>query len=526
MNVYLTKLMMYFQIHKMQRDDQSISQISKYLGINRRTVIRYLAMNEREYEDFLIKQSERKKELLPYETFVKDRLVAYQETSSAQMYDWLKEHDVNFPKVSPKTVFNFVNWIRSKYNLPRISIHRQHHPVEELPYGKQAQVDFGEYNLRSSTGKRVKVFFFTLVLSRSRFKYIWFSDHYFTSELAIGGHEKAFEYIKGVPDEIVYDQDKVFISDENKGDIILTDKFRAYTREMSFALHFCRKADPQSKGKVENVVKYVKQNFLYNRTYHNVETLNDDALGWLGRTANALPHAFTQKSPCSELNIEQAFLKPYIAHTPKVFSIKYSVRKDNAISYKSNLYSVPLGTYKGRGSLVAVSIEPGELVLFALDGAELCRHKIASGKGLKILNNDHKRDKSSVINEMIEQIALLFENPKQGKEWMASIRIAKPRYIRDQLLMTKKIIEDTTDPSIITKALDYCIENKITSANDLKAVVMQYKQQEPKKDHPKIIRLNPLGGALPDGAMVQPNKSQIEDYRAILENNQQLKPNG
>lgn len=96
MNVFLAKFMMYYQIHKMSRDDQSISQISKYLGINRRTVIRYLAMSEREYEDFLIKQSERKKEFLPYESFVKDRLVAYQETSSAQMYDWLKEYDVSF----------------------------------------------------------------------------------------------------------------------------------------------------------------------------------------------------------------------------------------------------------------------------------------------------------------------------------------------------------------------------------------------------------------------------------------------
>lgn len=522
MNVFLAKFMMYFQMHRMKEDGQSISQISKHLVVNRRTVIRYLAMNEREYEDFLIKQSERKKELLPYESFVKDRLVSFPDTSSAQMYDWLKEHNDAFPKVSPKTVFNFVNWIRCKYNLPKISVHRQHHPVEELPYGRQAQVDFGEYNLRTSADKRVKVFFFTLVLSRSRFKYIWFTDHYFTSELAIGAHEKAFEYIKGVPDEIVYDQDKVFITDENKGDIILTDKFRAYTREMEFALHFCRKSDPQSKGKVENVVKYVKQNFLYNRTYYNIETLNDDAMGWLGRTANALPHAFTQKVPFSEWIIEQPFLKPFKAHTPKVVPVKYSIRKDNTISYKSNLYSLPLGSYRGRGSLVAVCIEQGELAMFALDGVELCRHKIASGKGIKILNTDHKRDKSSVINEMIEQICFLLENPQQGKQWMSSIRIAKPRYIRDQLLMTRQIIESTTDRSAITRALGYCIENKITSATDLKSIVMQYKQQEPSLDSTatKIIRLNPLGGALPDGAMIQPQRSQIDDYKTILENNQ------
>lgn len=31
--------------------------------------------------------------------------------------------------------------------------------VEQLPYDQQAQVDFGEYNLRTGSGKRVRVFF-------------------------------------------------------------------------------------------------------------------------------------------------------------------------------------------------------------------------------------------------------------------------------------------------------------------------------------------------------------------------------
>jgi transposase len=210
MNVYLAKFIMYFEIHRMHREGHSISQISEHLVINRRTVSKYLSMSEKEYEGFLIKQSDRKKLLLPYEGFVQARLEAFQDTSAAQMHDWLKEHHVGFPEVSQKTVFNFVCWIREKYNLPRIQPERQHQLVEEPPYGKQAQVDFGEYNLRTSSGKRAKVFFFTLVLSRSRFKYVWFTDRYFTSDLAIQGHEQAFDYLKGVPDEIVYDQDKVF----------------------------------------------------------------------------------------------------------------------------------------------------------------------------------------------------------------------------------------------------------------------------------------------------------------------------
>ncbi|MCG8319780.1 MAG: hypothetical protein MI921_09790 [Cytophagales bacterium] len=181
MNVYLAKFIMYFEIHRMHREGHSIFQISQHLVINRRTVSKYLAMSEPEYEHFLIRQSERKKILLAYEDFVKERLERFQDTSAVPMHDWLKEHFADFPQVSPKTVFNFVSWVRGKHNLPRTKPQRQYHPVEETPYGKQAQVDFGEYNLRCASGKRLKVFFFTLELSRSRFKYIWFTDRYFTN---------------------------------------------------------------------------------------------------------------------------------------------------------------------------------------------------------------------------------------------------------------------------------------------------------------------------------------------------------
>ena len=319
MNAYLTKLMMYHEIHRMKREGYSISKISRTTLLNRRTVRSYLAMSEHDFDLSMEKQSERRKDLFAYEGFIKSRIEKYPDTSCAQMHDWLKEHFEDLPSISAKTVFNYVAWVRVKYSLPKLSQTRQYEMVEELPYGQQAQVDFGEYNLRTSNQKRVKVFFFTLVLSRSRYKYIWFMDKYFTSELACQAHEQAFAFIGGIPDQIVYDQDKVFITSENHGDIILTDGFKAYTRERSFTLHFCRKSDPESKGKVENVVKYTKQNFLYNRPYEDIETLNAAALGWLGRTANLLPHNGTKKQPVIEWEIEKSFFAPLsIAKIPGI----------------------------------------------------------------------------------------------------------------------------------------------------------------------------------------------------------------
>jgi hypothetical protein len=74
MNVYLTKFITYFEIHRLYCEGLFVRHISSYLLLNRRKVIRYLNMCEPDYESFLIQQSDRKKILLPYEDFVRKRL--------------------------------------------------------------------------------------------------------------------------------------------------------------------------------------------------------------------------------------------------------------------------------------------------------------------------------------------------------------------------------------------------------------------------------------------------------------------
>ncbi len=108
MNAFFAKILMYHQIQQLDAEGYSLSKIGSLTRLDRRTVKRYLTMTEKEFEAFQDKLSDRKKQLLPYEQFVKERLEAYQDTSAAQMHDWLKEHYRDFPKVNPKTVFNFV----------------------------------------------------------------------------------------------------------------------------------------------------------------------------------------------------------------------------------------------------------------------------------------------------------------------------------------------------------------------------------------------------------------------------------
>jgi len=512
MNAYANKLMTYHFVHQLSREGSSVSAICKRLVMDWRTVRKYLDMSEVEYEQFISKQSERKRELEPYDGFVKSRLSKYPETSAAQMHDWLKEHYPEFPVVDSKTVFNFVCYIRQKYQIDKAEHIREHSMVPETPYGAQAQADFGEYNLRNNLGNKVRVFFFVISLSRSRYKYVWFSLNKFTTASSIDGHQRAFSFFEGIPETVVYDQDRVFMVDENHGDIILTQQFKTYTREAGFAQHFCRKADPQSKGKIENIVKYVKQNFLYNRAFDDLETLNQQALAWLNRTGNHLPHSFTRLQPQKEWEVEKKFLHPF-RNIPLTTEEKplYTIRKDNSISYKGNYYSLPVGTYHGKGSQVAIAIADNKISFYDQTQVLICVHQIDPGKGQKVINNDHRREKTDKIQILIIKLCSSIDNEAQMKQFIENIRIAKPRYLRDQLV----IIQQTTgnhSRQIINAALDYCYKYKLSSAADLKSIASHLAKKDLKRQDHDIKVVPMFREGLPDAAYRQPETSSITDY--------------
>lgn len=451
-----------------------------------------------------------------YEGFVKIKLENYPDTSASQMRDWLKEHYSNFPEVSPKTIYNFVMRVRQRHNIPKTVNQRDFCIIPELPFGQQAQVDFGQYNMRCGNGKRVKVYFFTVVLSRSRFKFVYFSSVPFTAALAINAHQKAFEYFGGIPREIVYDQDRVFITDENKGDLVLTEQFKAYCQAMPFKIYICRKSDPQTKGKIENVVKYIKQNFLYNRPFSDIQTLNTEALSWLQRTANGTSHAVTKRKPYDLWLEEKKHLTAIVYFSFNNTETTFPVRQDNSVLYKSNLYTVPEGTWKGRGTEVIITVSGNELSIKDTDNNHLCTHILCTDKGRVVANTNHRRDKSKTIDKLLLEVALIFPDYDKALFYLEQIRKAKKRYARDQLQAIREAIHKAT-PDSVQKTLTYCIKNEIYSASDFKDVLDKYYQQ--KADNEKTMSIEKPQHTLNRKIHeIVPQTSNIVDYDKIMKN--------
>jgi hypothetical protein len=345
-------------------------------------------------------------------------------------------------------------------------------------------------------------------------KYIWFLDKPFTTDAVILAHEKAFEFFGGIPRTVVYDQDRTMIVDENIGDIILTSTFGQYTKSRSFKLHFCRKADPESKGKIENVIQYVKKNFLYNRTYHDIETLNQQAIAWLGRTANSLEHNYTKKIPQNEFMIEKQHLNPYNPLTAEHSEPKtYLVRKTNTIAYKSNFYSLPSGTYQGAETFVIVKEIEGNIRILNLKQELVCTHKLSMQKGQTIINTNHRRDTSKNLNDLIQLATTYFTNKTGALNYLEEIRAKYPRYTRDHIQLMLKTLTNS-NPKIADKTLGYCEKNNIVNANEWVDVYHVFDHERLKSDTPKHIAL--LDKANLDKANEMPQKSDIQTYEQIV----------
>jgi transposase len=501
---------MYYEVHRLLRDGLSLAAIGKELVMDPRTVRRYSRMSEEEYGAFLGSRESRDKLLSGYASFIREKLQAHPAVSAAQMHDWLKEHYPDFPRTSPKTVYNFVMHLRQKYNIPLEEVGREYFVVEELPYGKQAQADFGHCILRSTEERRKRIHFFVMMLSRSRMKFVQFSDTPFTTRMAIDAHEAAFKFFCGKPVEVVYDQDRLFVVEERMGELLLTREFKDYVFEQEFQLHFCRKADPQSKGKVENVVKYVKQNFLYARAYYDLDTLQAQALGWLQRTGNGMPHSTTKKVPEQEWHMEQPHLTPWGSVKILPTYIMRVIRKDNTFAYQGNFYSVPQGTFKSKDTMVMIWCKEEQLHIHDEQGKFLCMHAIEERRGFTVINTDHKRDKTRKVKELLTQTASQFMYPALALQYFEMIRKVKGRYLRDQVQAIGKAIKGKNKQRV-NEVLQTCVEQQYLGAVMFRELLalQEMEHTDPATPVGKIILLDP-GSA--KKAAIQPDKSDLDTY--------------
>jgi transposase len=495
--------MIYGKIQEYKRKGFNKSQVKRKIGKDYKTVLKYWDMTTDEYAAEKENALSRTRKPEPYEEYVVECLSKYPDMSAAQLYDWiLEKRDGRRLSFKERAFRYYLANIREQYDIKKPIKIRQYEATDDPPMGEQSQVDMGEIILETDTGRHKKIYCFGMVMSHSRDKFVWWQERPFTTESFIACHIKAFTFFGGRTRQIVYDQDKVLAVSENNGDIIYTEAFQSFVNNVKFVIFLCRGNDPESKGRIENVVKYAKHGFAEHRIFHNIDSFNEDCVKWLERTGNGKVHETTKKIPAEVFSIEKQYLIPVselkFNYTVNE-NISYPVRKDNIILYKSNRYRVPKGTYEPGKKVYMLVVDEMISVTDVQTREIYTRHPLCHEKGQLVGQKREERDKSQSLKKLEENILNLMGGAI-AQEFLEKIHKEKPRYYRDQMGVLKNICEEQTDGNAIKNALNYCMERDLYSAGDFKSA---------------IIYLNELNNTAPPGDKPKSMTGFPEKYRGM-----------
>jgi transposase len=334
----------------LHKQGQTIRQIARQTGYSRNTVRRVL----RGGAPRSFRTPARSSKLDPFRDYLLQRFQAHG-LSAVRLTEEIRS--MGFAG-SSRTVCRFLAALRSR-------VPAQLTTRFETPPGEQAQADWaeaGQYRLPDGSGARV--YFFVMVLGYSRALYVEFTRST-RMETLIRCHQNAFSFFGGWPLRILYDNMRQVIVRPGR----VNPRFADFAAYHGFQPQAHRPYRPRTKGKVERMVGYVKDNFLRGRSFHSLEDLNAQARAWMATTANVRIHGTTGRRPCDLLEQELPSLHPAgdIAPYQTIHCVHRRVDAEAMVRFEHVRYSVP-ARHAGlrvdvEAAAGAIRIRSGDLIL-------------------------------------------------------------------------------------------------------------------------------------------------------------------
>jgi DNA replication protein DnaC/transposase len=149
----------------------------------------------------------------------------------------------------------------------------------ETAPGHQAQADWShEQPIRTLSGLELPLFCFHMVLGHSRDSFCALTG---SQDLVTfwACHRAAFAHFGGVPHELLYDRTKTVVRSHVGREVALGERVfhpqaLASAHHYGFSMRLCRAYRPQTKGKVESDVPYVRERLLRAHSFSSYEQAN------------------------------------------------------------------------------------------------------------------------------------------------------------------------------------------------------------------------------------------------------------
>jgi transposase len=340
------------QLYDLHGQGRSIRAIGKELGVSRNTVRKYLRSPEVPRAK---PRRGRASKLDPFKAYIHQRLNAGVDNGEVLLREIRAQGYTGGHSILRAYI--------QAFRQPRQPLATAR--FETNP-GEQAQVDFGRVQYQGLDGKVHHRWAFVMVLGWSRALYVEMVRRADLSTF-VRCHINAFDYLGGLPERCLYDNAKVVVVDRDEaGRPVWNTQFLDFARRLGFSPQLCRPYRAQTKGKVENAIKYVKRNFWLGRQFVDDDDLNKQAQLWADTVANLRVHGTTAERPCDRLMIERAVLTP-LPETRFLMPFLREVRKvgrDGFVQWGRAAYGV---SWRWSGQEVQVQAHPQRIEIWAGD---------------------------------------------------------------------------------------------------------------------------------------------------------------
>src|SRR5437660_3064569 len=255
--------------------------------------------------------------------------------------------------------------------------------------GEFLQIDWGEVRNMEFTRPELAGhtrYFFAARLKYSRFMYV--SVHTdMREETLLRCLIACFTTIGGVPWAVVTDNMKTAVlGRDEQHQPIWNPAYQKLAVEFKFHPDACAPASGNQKGAVENLVKYVKGNFLAGRTFHDDADLADQCRAWLRQVNSERPSDATRLPPAVRLAEEQPKFGPLpgIASDYGFFDCVV-VSREGLVGIETNRYSVPAHLM---GRALTARIHTSRIEVFA-DQERVATHARRPPENARVIDPVH-----------------------------------------------------------------------------------------------------------------------------------------
>jgi len=355
-----------------------------------------------------------------------------------------------------QTLRNYARYLEENGMINREPEHRRTYDhVFDTPPGEQMLIDFGEYAI----DRKHSVFFICLLLRFSRYLCVLAQDHKFNSTEACQAMYRCFCRIGGRPRVLVIDQDAVFVASETYGEVVKTRVFEDFCTEQDLKLWTCNKADPESKGPIENSVGFVKKNFFSARKIESIDDVWRSLPGWLERK-NRRIHQATFHVPATvfaehEKDKLEPILPSFYDMAPTSF-LSQDIEAQTYLTYKSCKYSVPEScAFK----TVKFKVICGKIYIYDEKLSFLCVHNLSERKGSFNRLPEHARSGDDDWIGIMERMRGKY-NCFDFQHFINGVKKENPRHISRQLRAIEQFLDsENPDKAAVAELLKECCEN-------------------------------------------------------------------